>query len=50
LAFGGQVDLVVDGGPAPELQPSTIVKAVSGIGQVLREGPLDIPAEDLRLP
>jgi L-threonylcarbamoyladenylate synthase len=48
-AFGGSVDLVVDGGPAPVPRPSTIVSALAEPGQVLREGPLAIPAEDLGL-
>jgi len=48
-AFGNQVDLIVDGGPAPAPRPSTIVSAVGALGQVLREGSLAIPADDLRL-
>jgi L-threonylcarbamoyladenylate synthase len=48
-AFGSRVDLVVDGGPAPARCPSTIVSAEGKLGKVLREGPLAIPAEDLRL-
>jgi len=47
--FGGSVELVVDGGQAPAQRPSTIVSAVGALGQVLREGSLAIPAEDLHL-
>jgi L-threonylcarbamoyladenylate synthase len=47
--FGGSVELVVDGGPAPAPRPSTIVSAVGPLGHVLREGSLAIPAEDLHL-
>ncbi len=48
-AFGASVDLVVDGGPAPAQRPSTIVSVLGESGQVLREGPLAVPEEDLHL-
>jgi L-threonylcarbamoyladenylate synthase len=36
--FGGQVDLVIDGGPAPGGRPSTIVDLAGDRPRVLREG------------
>ncbi len=36
--FGGRVDLIVDGGPAPGGRPSTIVDLSAGTPRVLREG------------
>ncbi|MBP1660419.1 MAG: Sua5/YciO/YrdC/YwlC family protein [Candidatus Aminicenantes bacterium] len=41
--FGGKIDLIVDGGPAPGGRPSTIVDLAAGRPRVLREGP--IPAD-----
>jgi L-threonylcarbamoyladenylate synthase len=46
-AFGKKVELVVDGGPAAADRPSTIVHAVGRSGETLRQGAIDIPAEDL---
>jgi L-threonylcarbamoyladenylate synthase len=36
--FDGKVDLIVDGGPAPGGEPSTIVDLVSDLPRILREG------------
>jgi L-threonylcarbamoyladenylate synthase len=41
--FGGKIDLIVDGGPAPGGRPSTIVDLAAARPRVLREGP--IPAD-----
>ncbi len=37
--LGGDVDLIVDGGPSPGLLPSTVVETVGAV-RVLREGPI----------
>ena len=44
--FGGKVDLVVDGGPAPGGAPSTIVDLTSAEPRILREGA--VPAGRVR--
>lgn len=44
--FGGKVDLVVDGGPAPGGAPSTIVDLTSAEPRILREGA--VPAARVR--
>jgi L-threonylcarbamoyladenylate synthase len=36
--FDGQVDLIIDGGPAPGGPPSTIVDLAGGRPRILREG------------
>ncbi|HOW85174.1 MAG TPA: L-threonylcarbamoyladenylate synthase [Candidatus Aminicenantes bacterium] len=38
--FGGRVDLVIDGGPAPGGRPSTIVDLAGEAPRLLREGPI----------
>jgi len=43
--FGGGVDLVLDGGPTPGGQASTIVDLTSNVPKLLREGP--IPLEEV---
>lgn len=45
--FGDAIDLAVDGGPAPETRPSTLVDCCSSEGEVLREGPILPEAEEL---
>lgn len=38
--LGGRVDLVLDGGPAPDVQPSTVVDVSSAEVRVRRAGPI----------
>lgn len=45
-AFGSQIDLILDGGFAPQSNPSTVIRVVDGEIVVLREGV--ISAEELR--
>jgi L-threonylcarbamoyladenylate synthase len=40
LALGGEVDLLLDGGPTPGGKPSTIVDLTRGEPRLLREGPV----------
>ncbi len=40
--FGDKVDLIIDGGPTPGGQPSTIIDVSSGGPRVLREGALPL--------
>ncbi|GAB4344325.1 MAG: hypothetical protein Kow0099_23670 [Candidatus Abyssubacteria bacterium] len=44
--FRGEIDAVVDGGPAPTTQPSTIVDVTTEKVVILREGA--VPAQNLR--
>jgi len=46
-AFGGEVDLVLDGGDLPDAEPSTIVDASRKPYRILRQGALRVPPEDL---
>jgi L-threonylcarbamoyladenylate synthase len=41
-AFGNQLDLVLDGGPAQAIEPSTLVDVTSGRVEVLRPGTVDV--------
>jgi L-threonylcarbamoyladenylate synthase len=45
-AFGGSIDVILDGGFSPEANASTVIRVMGGEIQVLREGV--ITAEDLR--
>lgn len=42
--LGGDVDLIVDGGPSPVVSPSTVVEASDTTVRVLRKGPIGQPA------
>lgn len=44
--FEGQVDIIIDGGPAPGGRPSTIVDLSAGTPRIVREGA--IPAERIK--
>jgi L-threonylcarbamoyladenylate synthase len=45
--FGAGLDLVLDGGPAAEERPSTLVNCCGRSGQILREGAVVLLAEEL---
>lgn len=46
--FGGELDLILDGGPASTDQASTLVNCTAREGVLLREGPVALVADDLR--
>ncbi len=45
--FGDAIDLAVDGGPAPQKRPSTLVDCCSSTGEILRPGPVQPEPEEL---
>jgi L-threonylcarbamoyladenylate synthase len=40
--FGNQIDVILDGGPAPTTQPSTVVDISSGRVELVRPGAVDV--------
>ncbi len=45
--FGAELELVLDGGPAADKRPSTIVNCCGRTGQIVREGAVTLSAEEL---
>lgn len=43
-AFGNQIDVILDGGRAPETLPSTVVDVSSGRAELVRAGAADVSA------
>jgi L-threonylcarbamoyladenylate synthase len=45
--FETGIDLIVDGGRSRDTRPSTILRCMGGHAEVLREGAVTVPADDL---
>lgn len=45
--FGHGIDLVLDGGPAPETRASTIVDCRGAVAEILRQGPIQLSPDEL---